>query len=68
MSRRAAAAAEEEEDDNETVAVRFALTPGTYNDGILDFDKSTDVKLYKSGSAELPVKIDCTPNTLKLFL
>lgn len=70
-TRRAAAAAGNNEGEDEsvsTVAFQFALTPGTFDAGPLNFAKSSDNKLYKSGASKLPVEIDCKPGTLKLFL
>ena len=49
-------------------AVTFSLTPGQHSPNVaLDFAKSDDIKLYKSGSKELGLKVTGRPAQLRLL-
>ena len=48
--------------------VTFSLTPGQHSPNVaLDFAKSDDIKLYKSGSKELGLKVTGRPAQLRLL-
>ena len=58
----------DDDEDASTEEVIFALTPGTFETNILNYKKTSHIKLYKAATSKLPVEIDCSPKTMKLFL
>jgi hypothetical protein len=52
----------------ESPPVPFALTPGTFDCCVINMNSNIGGKIYKNGIAKLPVDIDCSPKSLKLFL
>ena len=49
-------------------AIRFALSPATYNNDILDFSKANDIKLYAKATIGQDDKFDMQASNLKVFL
>jgi hypothetical protein len=49
-------------------AVRFALSPATYSNEMLDYSKVNDIKLYAKAILALDESFDMRPKHLKLFL